>query len=279
MKTIKLIAIITMVFTLTSCTFFLDIPPVRTGETQIFEISEEAFKDTEITLVDIEMGAGTLAINGGSTKLMEGTITYNIDTWEPVVIRENNRLTLKQNRDAQAVKEYRNEWDLKLGSMPMELELGAGAYEGNIDLGGLAITRLEISDGASKSTVRFSEPNTTEMDLFTYKTGASNVELYELGNARAERLEFICGAGSYKFDFTGVNTNDINVVIEGGISDVTITIPENARAEIIVEGELSNTDLTGTWTVENNTYQAGTSGALITIRIDIALVNLNLVQE
>ena len=279
MKKINLITFLILVVAMTSCTFSLDIPQRRTGETQIFEINEEPFTDAEVASINIEMGAGRLDISGGSEKLMEGTITYNIVTWEPELIREDDSITLKQNRDAVAADEYRNEWDLKLGATPIELDLSAGAYEGNLELGGLAITRLSVADGASKSKVSFSEPNAVEMDKFTYQTGASNVELYGLGNIRADQLEFNCGAGSYKFDFTGVNTNDITVDIEGGISDVTIIIPENARVQIIVESELSNTDLTGTWTVENNIYEAGTTGSLISIRVNLALGNLKLIHE
>ena len=279
MKAFNLLIILILVFAMSSCTFSFDIPRVRKGETQIFEINEEPFSDAEVASINIEMGAGSLDISGGSEKLMEGTITYNIVTWEPQLIRKDDSITIKQNRDAAAVDEYRHEWDLKLGATPIELDLGAGAYEGNLDLGGLAITRLSIADGASKSKVSFSEPNAVEMDKFTYQTGASTVELNGLGNARADRLEFNCGAGSYKFDFTGVNTNDITVDIEGGISDVTIIIPENARVQISVDSELSNTDLTGTWTVENNIYQAGTTGSLISIRVNLALGNLKLVHE
>jgi hypothetical protein len=36
----------------------------------------------------------------------------------------------------------KNEWDLKLGSAPMDLVISAGAYDGTIELGGLALKSL-----------------------------------------------------------------------------------------------------------------------------------------
>lgn len=282
MKTLKIISLIVLVPMLMACTFSVNVPSVKTGVTQTFEINEEPVSNADVSLVNIEMGAGSLDLSGGTDKLVEGTIVYNIDSWKPEVIRQANSLTVKQTTSASISlpgDEYKNSWDLKLGPMPIELNLTTGAYEGDLELGGLAITRLTVSDGASKSTIRFSEPNTTEMSLFTYKTGASNIELYGLGNAAASRIEFDSGVGSYTLEFSGENKEDTSVAINSGMSDIKIIIPENVRAEITVDGEMSNTDLAGTWTVENNIYKAGTSGALISIQIDMSVGNLNLIQE
>ncbi len=282
MKTIKVISLIVLVLSLMACTFSVDVPNVKTGVTQTFEISEEPASTADVSLVSIEMGAGSLDLSGGTDKLVEGTIVFNIDSWKPEIIRQGNSLTVKQTTNASISlpgDEYKNSWDLKLGPMPIELNLSTGAYEGDLELGGLSITRLSVSDGASKSTIRFSEPNTTEMSLFTYKTGASNIELYGLGNAMVKRIEFDSGVGNYTLDFSGANETDVDVAINSGMSNIKIIIPENARAEITVNGEMRNTDLTGTWTVENNIYQAGTTGALISIHIDMSVGNLNLVRE
>lgn len=282
MKPIRLLVLIVLVLSLMACTFSVNVPRVKTGVTQTFDISEEAPATDDVSLLSIEMGAGSLILSGGTDKLVEGMIIYNIDAWKPTVLRQGNSVTLKQTTKASVSipgEEYRNEWNLKLGSIPLELSLTTGAYEGELELGGLSITRLSISDGASKSTVNFGEPNKAEMSLLSYKTGASNVELHGLGNASVSRIEFDGGVGSYTLDFSGANEQDVDVAINTGMSDITILIPNNARAEIIVDGEMSNTDLTGTWTVENNVYQAGSTGALITINIDMAVGNLNLVQE
>jgi hypothetical protein len=50
-------------------------------------------------------------------------------------------------------------------------------------------------------------------------------------------------------------------------------------AKVIVNGELNNIDLQGTWTVEGSTYTYGSVGSLVTITVDMAVGNLQLIQQ
>ncbi len=96
-----------------------------------------------------------------------------------------------------------NIWELEIGSSPVELKINAGAYKGNYDFGGLAITSLEVTDGASDVELAFSSPNQLEMETFRYVTGASNLEMTGLANANFESMTFRGGAGDFKLDFSG----------------------------------------------------------------------------
>ena len=221
-------------------------------------------------------------LNGGTAQLIEGTITYNLETWAPVVTREGSIVKISQKTTSTISipqGQIKNQWDLQLGSAPMNLSLATGAYEGQLNLGGLAIASLTITDGASSSKVRFDEPNLTTMSELEYSTGASDVELFGLGNAHVSEVDFTGGVGSYTLDFTGENTNDCEVSVKSGVSSVKIIIPENVRAEVIINGELNDVDLTGTWTVENNRYFAGEEGGLIRITIDMAVGDLELIAN
>ena len=282
MKTLKFIALILIPVVLVACTFTVNTPALTTGETQIFDVNEPLPDGDEVPTVVIEMGAGKLDLNGGSDQMIEGSITYNLATWAPVVTREGNTGTISQKTTSTiSIPEgqIKNQWDLQLGSTPIALRLATGAYEGQLNLGGLAIAKLNITDGASTSRVRFDEPNLTAMSELKYSTGASDVELFGLGNAHVNKVDFIGGVGSYTLDFSGENTNDCEVSIKSGVSSVKIIIPENARAEVIINGELNDVDLTGTWTVENNRYFSGDEGALIRITIEMAVGDLELVAE
>ncbi len=118
----------------------------------------------------------------------------------------------------------KNEWTLQLGSQTMALDIRAGAYKGTFDLGGLALTSLTVSDGASDVTLDFSAPNLEKMSLFTYKTGASNVTLKNLANAGFVSMVFESGAGNYRLDFGGELQRDASVVIRSGMSNLTLVI-------------------------------------------------------
>lgn len=280
MKTIKILSLILVLGLLMSCTFSVNVPKVRTGVTQTIEINENAASSP--VMVKIEMGAGKLDIRRGGTKTVEGSVLYNVDAWVPVIENDAYGITLSQTNtstvglpDGQII----NDWDLKLGSAPIDLSIASGAYEGSLDLSGISLTRLSITDGASKSTVTFNTPNPVKMEMLEYRTGASEVNLIGLGNANVDDVVFTGGAGSYELDFSGESGNNINVRISAGMSDITLTIPANMQATITVNGGLSNINANGTWTINGNTYTSGSSGPIIRISVDMAVGNLNIIQK
>jgi hypothetical protein len=117
-----------------------------------------------------------------------------------VIERGLASLTIRQTFDLKAVpfdlNDSVNEWDLKLGLKPMDLTINGGAYEANFELGGLALTRLRISEGASSTEVHFSQPNPEVMEKFSINTGASQVKLIGLANANPKEIAFSSGAGA-----------------------------------------------------------------------------------
>lgn len=282
MKLLKLIPFAALVLALLACSFTVNVPTVETGTTHTLEIAEPAFLDAETNQIVIEMGAGTLHLSSGAAELIEGSAEYNVGPWEPTISRSESRITLSQQNTSNVGipdGDIKNDWNLKFGDMPIDLKLSTGAYEGDLDLSGLSISNLSISDGASKSTVRFDTLNPIEMEQFSYDTGASNVELYGLGNANVKNIYFDSGVGSYTLDFSGEVQNDITVRINSGMSDMTIVIPDSVQAVIIIEGGLSNVNAQGTWNITGNSYECGSSGPLIKVNLDMAVGNLNLKQE
>lgn len=282
MKTLKIVSLALIALTLMACSFTVNVPSVDTGITNTLEIKEPVLSNTEPNQVQIEMGAGTLSISNGASDLIDGTVEYNVETWKPQITRSSNKISISQNNSSNVGfpdGDILNDWKLQFGDAPIDLTVNAGAYEGKIDLSGLSITNLEISDGASKSIVQFDSLNPVEMDQLSYKTGASDVELLGLGNANTKTIYFDSGVGSYTLDFSGDVQNDIFVRVQSGMSDMTIIIPENVRAKVDLNNGLSNIDANGTWTISGSTYECGTSGPLITVNLDMAVGNLNLKQQ
>jgi hypothetical protein len=282
MKPLKIAILVFVALTLMACSFTVNVPSVDTGITNTLEINEQALSGVEDNQVIIEMGAGTLSISNGASGLINGTVEYNVEDWKPQITRSASRITLSQNNSSNVGipdGDIKNDWKLKLGEDPIDLTVNAGAYEGKLDLSGLSITNLRISDGASKAVVQFDSLNPVEMDELSYKTGASDVELLGLGNANTKNIYFDSGVGSYTLDFSGDIQNDIYVRIQSGMSDMTIIVPDNARAKVELNNGLSNIDASGTWTMSGSSYECGTTGPLITINLDMAIGNLQLKQE
>lgn len=263
-----------------ACSITVNLPDrVKTGTTQTFEISEDAPAGGETTKIHLEMGAGELEVGGGATQLIAGSVRYNVADWQPTVSREDGQIDIIQGSDGPINlpgNDVINEWNLSLGNSPIDLEVEAGAYQGTLDLSGVPIVNLSISDGASKGTVKFDTLNPAVMERLTYKTGASQVDLEGLGNANVKEIVFEGGAGSYTLDFSGDLQQDLSVKLSAGMSNVRINVPEDASIEVIVGGGLSNVSVSGTWTTNGDTYRRAGSGPKITITVSMGLGNLEL---
>ena len=279
MKAIRIISIAVIAFILLGCSLTVNVPTIETTATKVYEISQSVPADINEALVQIDMGAGRLKITAGADKLVEGTISYNVASWEPKVSVKSDGVVISQEHSTNVGipnNDIKNNWELKLGSIPIALSISAGAYDGEIDLTGLSITNLEINDGASKAVVRFDSLNPVEMQQLAYKTGASQVDLLGLGNANTSDISFESGAGDYTLDFSGDLQKNMDVHISSGMSNTEIIIPANVNCIVEVTGGLSNVDLSGTWTVENSTYTTGSGNLTIHIYVEMAMGNLAL---
>jgi hypothetical protein len=168
----------------------------------------------------------------------------------------------------------KNEWDLKLGSMPMDLVISAGAYDGTLELGGLSLTSLEVNDGASNVDLSFSEPNPVEMSILRYATGASDVTLTGLANANFSTLTFSGGAGNYTLDFSGELQQDAVATIDSGFGNLSLIIPENVNAKVTVEGAAVNINHGSGWSQSGQNYTQEGEGHTLTIVVKMAAGNL-----
>jgi hypothetical protein len=282
MKKFSAVSVLLVFALLTSaCSFSINIPEIKTGETQEMAIREAA-PSTDSARLTIEMGAGTLRLAGGSNQLVEGSVRYNVADWKPEVLRQSNEVRLSQNSGGKIsvpTSNVINDWQLELGNVPMELTIQAGAYQGTLDLSGVPLTNLTISDGASEAQVIFDSLNPVRMGRLVYKTGASSISLVGLANANFDEMKFEGGAGSYTLDFTGELQRDTTVKLTAGLSTVKVLIPENLNAVVKITGGINNVSAKGTWTVDDDTYENRASGPTLTILVEMGIGNLQLVKE
>ncbi len=281
-KFAPIIVIATLVLATLACSININAPTIQTGSEQTLDINEAAPSGSDFARLNLQMGAGTLNITPGAQGLIQGTIRYNVPDWEPVITRDQSNVRIEQGHIDQVklpTKEVINEWNLKLGSSPIDLTISAGAYKGTLDLSGLALVNLSISDGASQSELRFDSPNPSEMQRLRYKTGASEVKLNGLGNTNADAISFESGAGSYTLDFSGTLTRDVKVDITTGVSSLKIIVPNGVPCKVNISGGLNNVTPTGTWTISSNIYEKSGSGPRIDISLSMGLGSLELISQ
>jgi hypothetical protein len=267
-----------------ACGVSVDLPitDVKTGPTVTEDIRIDAPDTGEPVDVSIGFGAGELELQAGAgSVLIEGTASYNIDDFKPEITVTGNNVRLETG-DLEITgiptfnDDFINQWSLQLGNVPMNLIINSGAYRGEMDLGGLSLLSLEVTDGAADVDLRFSEPNQAMMDTLRYQTGASSVQLRGLGNANAEMVIFKSGAGDYTLDFSGDLQRDMDVTIDSGMSSIEIIVPSGVPVEVRYDGGLSNIDYSGDWQRSGNDYFQDGTGPEIIININLGAGDLRL---
>ena len=256
---------------------------IKTGPTQTEEINIPLLEgDDAVADISLAFGAGSIDLQPGAVDaLLTGTAEYNVEDFKPEVDINGDNVTISQgDLNVHGIPEFQddliNNWDLQFGSAPFFLRINAGAYTADYELGGLALTGLEITDGAADVDLKFSEPNLTEMETLTYNTGASNISLEGLGNANLSELIFRSGAGSYTLDFSGDLQRDMTVSIESGISSVTIIVPDGVAAEVVFDGGMSNVTYDDGWDKDGSTYTLAGDGYTLTFTVKLGAGNLEL---
>ena len=288
-KAMILFFVVAIIMTSMACGLTIDLPIDRivTGPAQTEEILIPA-PETEGIDLTLNFGAGELKIKHAQgisdVPFIKGTAVYNVPDFKPEIEVESNKVSLTTGqlelRGFPSLNDdVINRWDLELGNTPMNLEINSGAYKGDLNLGGVPLKSLDITDGAADVRLRFSSPNPLEMDRLRYQTGASNVQLSGLANANFSSLVFRSGAGNYRLDFSGLLNRDAVANIESGFSQLELVVPNGTTAKVITGGGLMNVDYSGGWEKEGNNYLLGSEKPVLTINVDMGAGNLVLLTK
>jgi hypothetical protein len=240
--------------------------------------------------LELRFGAGTLSIGPGSGRLLvEGEAVYNNKLFQPTQRQEgqrvilaagDGRLELKEFIELwESVRDHLNRWDLRLAAVPMELVLDLGACSTSLDLGGLPLRKLRLSQGFSDLALEFGSPNPSEMQELVFFGGATRSTLKGLANANAARIECRGGAGEFILDFSGRLRRDLFVKLEAGAGRVTLSVPEETSVEVESHTGLAVVDFRGTWNRPSDRryiHQGGKAGPRITVDAAVLAGSLRL---
>lgn len=109
---------------------------------------------------------------------------------------------------------------------PLDLRLDLGAARADLDLGGLPFSALTLRSGAAQAEIEFSEPAPTPLPVLDVEAGASTLRLSRLGNARAERLRFRGGVGTFSLDLSGAPPEPgAEVDVKVGVARLDLALP------------------------------------------------------
>jgi hypothetical protein len=122
----------------------------------------------------------------------------------------------------------------------LALDVALGAVDGDLELGGLRLTDLHLSTGASRTVVRFSQPNGTRCRAASLTMGAAEVSVLGLGNSRCDRIRFEGGMGKALLDFAGVWTSSSQVEVNMALGEVTLRLPRRVGVRITLDKFLAS---------------------------------------
>lgn len=202
---------------------------LRVGDLQTKSESIE-LGDATTARVDVKMGVGELAIDGGASGLMEADFAYNVDTWEPEVSYSVSngvgRLSVEQpatdgiNSLRIPDGDVRYEWELRFNdAVPIDLSIALGAGQNRLNLGDLTLESLEMNTGAG------------ELDAV-------------IGGSPAA-LDVNTGVGSVVLDLSGPWNRDMDGTIQGGVGELTLRLPGDVGVRVNVQGGLGSVTATG----------------------------------
>ncbi len=205
--------------------------------------------------VDVEFAAGTFELKPGQgSALYRAQIVYDEDHFTPSTRYRASSNTLRIGVSSDGLGGFKRDVTSRqrmflaiTPAVPTKLELKLGAVKADIELGGLSLIEGTIKTGATEIQIAFSSPNRVSCRDFTLKTGAAEVLVEQLGNARCRHIEVVGGAAHITLDFTGewdasvVTTAEIKL----GIGALTLRLPEDLGVEVELSRLLASFEQTG----------------------------------
>ena len=218
-------------------------------EWQKVTMSQQLERNDQIR-AQVEYRAGRVTVRSVDEGLLyRMNLRYDEDSFEPVADFSGDHLRLgveSLGRSMRLWNRQAGELELELArGIPMELDLEFGAVKADIDLGGLTLTDLDLSTGASESLITVSEPNPVPMGTASFEAGAAEFRLTQLGNLNAERIEVGAGVGSITLGFGGRWEQDASVSIDMGLGSLELRIPEGLGVRLRKDSFLTALDSEG----------------------------------
>lgn len=226
MRYVRWLSIALLMALTLSCTF--GAPRVKVGEkrtvTQTVPLSENITK----ARVRVQMNVGDLTLHGGAQDLIEGAFTFNVAELEPQidvsVVSNQAHVVVRQPELRRFTFDGRvvNDWALSLNNrVPVELNLALGVANANVDLSDIPVERLEVQAG------------TGELDLVVK------------GNETMTTALIRAGVGDITLDLRGDWKTNLDLMIEGGVGQITLYVPSVTGVRVKVEQGAGNVEVQG----------------------------------
>jgi hypothetical protein len=203
----------------------------------------------------LDFAAGHLRLaSGRAGELYRMSLSYDADRFVPLSHYEPSgnavalgvepvggaglRVVSRNQLQQEAVVELSPRTDLSL-------VLSLGAVEADLDVGGLRVADLRLKAGASRTVLRFSEPNAIACARADISAGAAEMSVLGLGNSGCERVRVEGGVGKMMLDFGGAWTRSQQVELNLAVTELRLRLPREVGVRIQMDRFLSSFEPAG----------------------------------
>jgi hypothetical protein len=194
--------------------------------------------DAKTVSVDLNMTAGELRVTGGATRLVDGSFTFNVPEWDPVVdyTRDGDRgmLAIRQGSASASFRNSKNSWDIKLNdAVLMAVSTHVAAGQGTMVLGSLNLASVLVEAGAGEFTLDLRGTPKRSYDVRVHSSvGQTNIRLPKGAAIVATATAGVGGvnvSGLEKQGSTWINPGHeqdaviIRVEVTGGVGQIELS--------------------------------------------------------
>jgi hypothetical protein len=207
------------------------------------------------TSARLDFAAGALRLAAGRpTELYRMDVLYDGERFQPVsdfdAARGDVTLGLRSagNGGLRVVSKGQLRQTASVTFSPrsdLDLAVTLGAVDGDLELGGLRLTNLQLEAGASRATVRFSQPNAARCRDAVLSSGAAELTVLGLGNSRCDRVAFEGGVGQVTLDFGGAWASSSHVSVKMALGAVALRLPKQVGVRLTLDKFLATFDPEG----------------------------------
>jgi hypothetical protein len=205
-----------------------------------------ALPDSTPLSLQVSFERGTLELRRSDDSALAMTLRYDAEQTRPRFAFDSlaRSASFGAERIGKEVKFGRDEMgeaQLRLPAhIPSDLAVEVAAANSTLELGGLSLRKLNFRTGASRTTLRFGEPNRGSMAELFLDGSAGAVKATGLANARAARLNVQAHLGALELDFDGEWTSDLAADLRVVLSSVVIRVPRDVGLEFVISPVLSS---------------------------------------
>ena len=207
--------------------------------------------DEDFVEVEVNYGIGDLTVQIGAAGLLyRARMRFDDRFATPTAEYEDGRLEfgieMVEDADTEGLSEMPS-MDLELpSSVPMDLRLLFLGGTADVDLTGMRIRMLELTNGASESEVRVSRVNPEPMTSAKINVGVADFTVTGLGNLNARDVEVVAGLGVVNLGIDGEWPRGSRLSIGMGLGSMRIHIPGSLGVRVRHKrGFLASLDIDG----------------------------------